>query len=133
RGGGTMNTDVAAASHGASPARPVSALADAVLARARSAPSALAVEDGAHRLDHAGLDRLSGRVAARLRALGVGPGQAVAVCLPRSWRLVCVMLGIRRAGATVVPLDRLSPSGRQRHILDDSGAVAVVAHDELPD
>ncbi|MBZ9645045.1 non-ribosomal peptide synthetase [Streptomyces sp. PSKA30] len=127
-----MSTDVTSPSGGASPSRSASALADAVLARARRTPSAVAVEDDTHLLDHAGLDRLSGRVAARLRDLGVGPGQAVAVCLPRSWRLVCVMLGIRRAGATVVPLDRLSPSDRQRHILDDSGAVAIV-HDELPD
>ncbi|MFB7776202.1 SDR family NAD(P)-dependent oxidoreductase [Streptomyces bauhiniae] len=126
-----MNTFVNSSRDDASPSRSASALADAVLAQARRTPSAVAVEDGTHLLGHAGLDRLSVRVAARLRDFGVGPGQTVAVCLPRSWRLVCVMLGIRRAGAVVVPLDRLSPSDRQRHILDDSGAVAVV-HDELP-
>ncbi|UXX97504.1 amino acid adenylation domain-containing protein [Streptomyces sp. AD2-2] len=91
-------------------------------------PSAVAVEDGSRTLDHAELERASGRVATRLHAAGVRPGHAVAVHLPRSWQLICVMLGIRRAGATVVPLDRLSPPDRQRHILDDSGAVAVV-HD----
>ncbi|GAA4803753.1 amino acid adenylation domain-containing protein [Streptomyces ziwulingensis] len=125
-----MSTDVTSVS-GSAARRPASALADAVLARSRRTPSAVVVEDGTHLLDHAGLDRLSGLVAARLRDLGVGPGQAVAVCLPRSWRLVCVLLGVRRAGATVVPLDRLSPPDRRRHILDDSGAVAVV-HDGLP-
>ncbi|MEV5955022.1 amino acid adenylation domain-containing protein [Streptomyces sp. NPDC051987] len=103
-------------------------LAAAVLDQARRTPSAVAVEDGDRLLDYAELDLLSARVAARLRERGVGAGQSVAVCLPRSWQLVCVMLGIRRAGATVVPLDRLSPPDRQRHILDDSGAVAVV-HD----
>ncbi|MFJ3803391.1 amino acid adenylation domain-containing protein [Streptomyces sp. NPDC090088] len=107
---------------------PEAGLAAAVLDRARRTPSAVAVEDGGRLLDYAELDLLSGRVAERLRERGVGAGQSVAVCLPRSWRLVCVMLGIRRAGATVVPLDRLSPPDRQRHILDDSGAVAVV-HD----
>ncbi|MFJ2814607.1 amino acid adenylation domain-containing protein [Streptomyces sp. NPDC087294] len=107
---------------------PASVLAEAVLARARRTPSAVAVEDGTRTVDYAELDRLSARVAARLRERGVLPGQAVAVCLPRSWQLVCVMLGIRRAGATVVPLDRLSPPDRQRHILDDSAAVTVV-HD----
>ncbi|OOK74698.1 AMP-binding enzyme family protein [Mycobacterium kansasii] len=50
----------------------------------------------------------------------------MAICLPRSWQLVCVMLGIRRAGATVVPLDADSPVTRQHHILADSGSVAVV-------
>ncbi|MFJ6079996.1 amino acid adenylation domain-containing protein [Streptomyces sp. NPDC092369] len=117
---------------GRRPATPAAAestsLADAVLDQARRTPSAVAVEDGDRVLDYTELERVSGRVAARLRAQGVRPGHAVAVCLPRSWQLVCVMLGIRRAGATVVPLDRLSPPDRQRHILDDSGAVAVV-HD----
>ncbi|MER5433478.1 amino acid adenylation domain-containing protein [Streptomyces sp. NPDC002588] len=117
----------------ATPAPPApTALADAVLDQARRTPSAPAVEDGGRLLDYTELEQASGRVAARLRAGGVRPGHAVAVCLPRSWQLVCVMLGIRRAGATVVPLDRLSPPDRQRHILDDSGAVAVVHDREHP-
>ncbi|MFE1794792.1 amino acid adenylation domain-containing protein [Streptomyces sp. NPDC059517] len=103
-------------------------LADAVLDQARLTPDALAVADGDHRLDYAGLDQASLRVARGLRARGVRAGQAVAVRLPRSWQLVCVMLGIRRAGATVVPLDGQSPAERRRHILDDSAAVALV-HD----
>lgn len=113
---------------GPAPAVTPSALADAVLAQARRTPGAPAVEDGAVALDYAALDRASRHVAHALRAEGVCAGDAVAVRLPRSWRLVCVLLGIRRLGATVVPLDRLSPPDRQRHILDDSGAVAVV-HD----
>ncbi|MFI6408437.1 amino acid adenylation domain-containing protein [Streptomyces sp. NPDC050548] len=106
-------------------------LAETVLAQARRTPAAPAVEDGDRVLDYTELERASGLVAARLRAAGVRPGHAVAVHLPRSWQLVCVMLGIRRAGATVVPLDRLSPPDRQRHILDDSGAVAVIHGDGL--
>ncbi|MGV9933740.1 amino acid adenylation domain-containing protein [Streptomyces olivaceoviridis] len=106
-----------------------STLADAVLVQARRTPDLPAVEDGSVVLDYAGLERASGRVAGRLRGAGVRPGDAVAVCLPRSWRLVCVMLGIRRLGATVVPLDRLSPPERQRHILTDAQVVAVVQDD----
>ncbi|MFH8462640.1 amino acid adenylation domain-containing protein [Streptomyces sp. NPDC017991] len=103
-------------------------LAEAVLAQARLSPDAVAVVEGDHSLDYAALDRASLRVARGLRARGVCAGQAVAVRLPRSWQLVCVMLGIRRAGATVVPLDAQSPAERRRHILDDSAAVALV-HD----
>ncbi|MFD6285625.1 amino acid adenylation domain-containing protein [Streptomyces sp. NPDC060205] len=109
---------------GSSAAGPL--LADAVLEQARLTPDSLAVVDGDHRLDYAGLDHASLRVASGLRARGVRAGQAVAVRLPRSWQLVCVMLGIRRAGATVVPLDAQSPAERRRHILDDSAAVALV-------
>ncbi|MEV7143036.1 amino acid adenylation domain-containing protein [Streptomyces tauricus] len=107
---------------------PGASLAEAVLGQARRTPGALAVLDGDHSLDYAALDQASLRVARGLRSRGVQAGQAVAVRLPRSWQLVCVMLGIRRAGATVVPLDAQSPAGRRRHILDDSAAVALV-HD----
>ncbi|MEV5791439.1 amino acid adenylation domain-containing protein [Streptomyces sp. NPDC052192] len=109
----------------------LSLLADSVRAQAARTPSEPAVEDGDRRLDYAELDAIADRVAARLRGAGILAGQAVAVALPRSWQLVCVMLGIRRHGCTVVPLDRLSPADRRGHILDDSGAVAVV-HDNTP-
>ncbi|MER7679605.1 amino acid adenylation domain-containing protein [Streptomyces sp. NPDC096934] len=108
-------------------------LADAVLAQARRRPAATAVIDGERALDYAELDRRSLAVARGLRAHGVRPGQAVAVRLPRSWQLVCVMLGIRRAGATVVPLDAQSPAGRRRHILDDSGARVLVLDTDTED
>ncbi|MFJ2766356.1 amino acid adenylation domain-containing protein [Streptomyces sp. NPDC087300] len=108
-------------------------LAAAVLRRARSHPSAPAVVDGAHRLDYAELDAASASVAEALRGHGVRPGQAVAVCLPRSWQLVCAMLGILRAGAVVVPLDAQSPPDRRRHILTDAACVAVLHADTEPD
>ncbi|MEK8169549.1 AMP-binding protein [Streptomyces sp. M19] len=75
----------------------------------------------------------SAAVADALRRHGVRPGQAVAVCLPRSWRLVCAMLGVLRLGAVVVPLDALSPPERRRHILTDSAAVALVHGAEPPE
>ncbi|WP_329460495.1 non-ribosomal peptide synthetase [Streptomyces sp. NBC_01497] len=106
-------------------------LAGAVHAQSLRTPHADAVIDGEHRLDHAALDAAAATVAAALRARGVRRGQAVALALPRSWRLVCAMLGVLRAGACVVPLDRLSPPHRRGHILADSGAVAVV-HDGTP-
>ncbi|MGW4037771.1 SDR family NAD(P)-dependent oxidoreductase [Streptomyces sp. NPDC004778] len=105
-------------------------LAAAVLAQARSTPGAPAIEDGDTVLDYAELVRGACRVAERLRAAGVTRGQAVAVRLPRSWRLVSVMLGIRLAEAVVVPLDRLSPPDRQRHIVEDSAARVLVHDDE---
>ncbi|MEV0261934.1 SDR family NAD(P)-dependent oxidoreductase [Streptomyces sp. NPDC050617] len=106
--------------------RPAAGLARNVLAQARRTPAAVAVADGATVLDYAGLDAASAAVARALRRRGVGPGQAVAVCLPRSWQLICAMLGILRLGAAVVPLDAQSPPERRRHILADSASVAVL-------
>ncbi|MFC4465703.1 amino acid adenylation domain-containing protein [Streptomyces xiangluensis] len=89
-------------------------------------PQAQAVADGDVRLDYATLNAAAAAVAEALGRQGVAPGQAVAVALPRSWRLVCVMLGILRLGAQVVPLDTQSPAERRRFILDDSAAAALV-------
>lgn len=94
--------------------------------RALRSPAAQAVTDGEVRLDYAALNAGAASVAEGLARLGVTPGQAVAVALPRSWRLVCVMLGILRLGARVVPLDTQSPAERRRFILEDSAADVVV-------
>ncbi|RCH64498.1 amino acid adenylation domain-containing protein [Streptomyces sp. SDr-06] len=111
---------------GAAPHSPAPGLAAAVLDRARRHSSAPALIDGEHILDYAHLDTASAAVADALHRRGVRPGQAVAVCLPRSWQLVCAMLGILRLGAVVVPLDAQSPPERQHHILTDSASVAVL-------
>ncbi|MFJ2738255.1 amino acid adenylation domain-containing protein [Streptomyces sp. NPDC087440] len=108
---------------------PAPGLAAAVLDGARRHPSELAVLDGARRLTYAELDALSAAVAQVLHAHGVRPGQAVAVCLPRSWHLVCVMLGVLRAGAVVVPLDAQSPPERRRYVLADASSAVVVHAD----
>ncbi|MGA4838195.1 amino acid adenylation domain-containing protein [Streptomyces sp. G45] len=106
-------------------------LARAVLDRARRHPEAVAVVDGDRVLDYAGLDAASRAVAEALRAHGVRPGQTVAVCLPRSWQLVCAMLGVLRLGAAVVPLDAQSPAERRAYILGDA-ACGIVVHGEAP-
>ncbi|GAB2934265.1 non-ribosomal peptide synthetase [Micromonospora polyrhachis] len=107
-------------------------LAHAVLAQIRRTPEAVAVVDGDRQLSYAELDVASAGVARSLRQHGVRPGQAVAVRLPRSWQLVCAMFGLLRLGATVVPVDRQSPPERQRHMLRDSAAVALVHGPEEP-
>lgn len=94
--------------------------------RALRTPHAEAVVDGEVRLDYATLNVAAATVAQELGRQGITAGQAVAVAMPRSWRLVGVMLGILRLGAQVVPLDTQSPAERRHFILRDSAAVAVV-------
>ncbi|MFD3376711.1 amino acid adenylation domain-containing protein [Streptomyces sp. NPDC058697] len=94
--------------------------------RALRTPHAEAVVDGEVCLDYATLNVAAAGVAQELGRRGVTAGQAVAVALPRSWRLVCVMLGILRLGAQVVPLDTQSPAERRHFILRDSAAAALV-------
>ena len=101
-------------------------LVEGVLAQARRTPEAVAVEDLDTALRYADLEQRSRQVAHALARAGITAGQAVAVCLPRSWQLVCAMLGILRLGATVVPIDRQSPPERIAHMLADSASRALI-------
>lgn len=89
----------------------------------RDAP-ALADKNGT--LDHAGLDRAVGQLAAGLLARGLAPGDRVATWLPKN-RLACLMpLAAARAGLVHVPVNPLLKHGQVAHILADSGARLLI-------
>ncbi|MFG7944647.1 amino acid adenylation domain-containing protein, partial [Streptomyces cacaoi] len=83
-------------------------------------PDAVAVVAGPVRLDYRTLDARSARVARLLAGRGIGPGDRVAVALPRGAGLVVALLGVLRSGAAYVPLDPGYPAGRLRGILADA-------------
>ncbi|WP_371483894.1 amino acid adenylation domain-containing protein [Kitasatospora sp. NBC_00315] len=70
----------------------------------------------------AGADRL----ALRLRALGVGRDDRVAVCLEQSPELAVALVGVLRAGGCYLPLDPEAPSSRLDALVADAGAVVLV-------
>jgi amino acid adenylation domain-containing protein len=111
---------------------PVSGTLDSLfLARAEEAPDAVAATDGAAALTYAGLAERSRRLAVRLAAAGVAPGQPVALLLARSLDLVVAVLGVLRAGGAYLPLDPAHPRERLAFMLADSGAPAVVTRSDL--
>ena len=65
-------------------------------------------------------------IAAQARRHGVGPGDRVAILLPRGARLLPAILGIWSVGASYVPLDPIYPGQRLAAMLGDSGAAAIV-------
>ncbi|MEV4684170.1 amino acid adenylation domain-containing protein [Streptomyces kurssanovii] len=67
------------------------------------------------------------RLAHHLHALGVRPGDHVAVHMDRSPDLVTALVAVVRAGAVYVPVDPANPPERVRYLLADSGARVVVA------
>jgi amino acid adenylation domain-containing protein len=87
------------------------------VARRPGAPAA--VLDG-ELLTYGALDRQAGALAARLRALGVGPESRVGLCLPRSFDLLAALLAVLKAGAAYVPLDPANPRDRLSFLLADS-------------
>ena len=76
------------------------------------------------------LDQLSNKVARALLRLGVAPGDRVGILAPKAAPAVIAVYGALKAGACYVPLDPKAPSGRLSHIVQDSGAVAIVADEE---
>ena len=102
--------------------RPVTCgLHDLFREQARKAPGAIALADGEARMTYGELDRLSNRLAHRLRALGVGPESLVGLCLEPSAEMIVGLLGILKAGGAYVPLDPAYPRERLAFILEDTG------------
>lgn len=79
-----------------------------------------AVLGGEGKLTYGELDDRSNRLAARLKAEGVGPESLVAVKLERSFDLVVALLAIFKAGGAYLPIDPAWPQERVAFILDDA-------------
>ncbi|WP_116829127.1 non-ribosomal peptide synthetase [Pseudomonas syringae] len=78
-------------------------------------------------LSYSQLNTQANRLAHHLLTLGVGPDVRVAVCIERSLELPVALLAVLKAGGAYVPLDPDYPSGRLRHILDDTSPVVLLA------
>lgn len=72
------------------------------------------------------IDDVSGRVAASLRALGVGRGDKVAVQLPNLPHFLLAYFGILKAGAVMVPLNPLLRAPEIAYHLGDSQARMLI-------
>ena len=77
-------------------------------------------------LSYGELDRRSDALASRLRAMGAGTDQPIALCLPRSPQAVVAALAILKAGAAYLPIDPEYPPARLRRILEDAGASLAI-------
>ncbi|KAF2767928.1 acetyl-CoA synthetase-like protein [Teratosphaeria nubilosa] len=64
------------------------------------------------------------------RILSLKQGDIVPICMNRSLDMVITMIAVLKSGAAYTVLDPDSPSGRNARIVKDSGAKAVLAHEE---
>ncbi|HLM68263.1 MAG TPA: AMP-binding protein, partial [Longimicrobium sp.] len=94
-------------------------------------PDAVAVAADDATLTYGELYARAGRLAGRLRRLGVGPDVRVAVLVERSAALVVAQLAVARAGGACVSLDPAGPAERTAYMLRGSGAAAVVTRAAL--
>jgi amino acid adenylation domain-containing protein len=99
--------------------------------QAASTPDAEALVFGDERLTYEELNRRANQLAHYLRALGVGPEVAVALCVERSVEMIVGLLGILKAGGYYVPLDPAYPRQRLRFMLEDSQARVLLTQESL--
>ncbi|MER7372427.1 non-ribosomal peptide synthetase [Streptomyces lanatus] len=104
------------------------------LSRAEQAPDRPALlwgTDGV--LSYGELAERARRIAAALAAQAVGPGDRVAVRLPKGPDQVAAVLGVLTAGAAYVPVGRDHPPARRDRVLSRAGArVAFITEDTAP-
>ncbi|AGL19084.1 non-ribosomal peptide synthetase [Actinoplanes sp. N902-109] len=105
---------------------PVATIPTLIRDRAARNPHAVALVDDHCSVTYAELTESAGRIAGRLRKLGVGPETCVGVCTPRSADMVVAALGVLFAGAAYVPLDPDHPAERLHHMLHQTGARHVL-------
>lgn len=98
-----------------------------VARQAARAPLAIAIADDGTSLRYGELVLAVNALAARLQAAGAGPGSHVALLADRSAAALVGLLAIVACGAAYVPLDPALPEARLRFMLDDAGAIALVA------
>ena len=79
------------------------------------------------------LDDMSDRFASFLFDIGIKRGDRVATQLPNSIEHVIVYFGIIKAGAVSVPFNVMYKKSEAVHILNDSGAIALVISNNLYD
>jgi amino acid adenylation domain-containing protein len=98
-------------------------------AQVQRTPHEIAALFGDEQLTYQELDQRAGRLARRLRSLGVGPEVRVGLCMERSLQAMIGLLAVLKAGGAYVPLDPAFPKERLAFMLEDA-RVSVLLSDE---
>lgn len=98
---------------------------------AAAAPDHLAVVGPSSSYTYGELNNRANAVAARLRDLGIDPGDRVVIWAEKSPEMVAAMQAVLRLGAAYVPADRNVPERRVAAMARDCRASAIVTGAEL--
>ncbi|KAL2916101.1 hypothetical protein HK105_204192 [Polyrhizophydium stewartii] len=122
----TQHAMIARFSHGERVPLPFALVHHGFEARAKQHPDWRAVEHGDAHLSYGDLDACGSALAAALASHGVQRGSRVAVVMQRSIEFVVALVGVLKAGATIVPVDSSFPADRIQFMLDDASVCAIV-------
>ncbi len=89
-------------------------------------PEATAITCGERSWTYREVEETANRLAHLLAGRGVGPGQRVALLLPRSAEAIIAILAVLKTGAAYVPIDPAVPSARIAFMLDDAAPIAAI-------
>ena len=103
---------------------------DLIVQHGRNQGRKPALLEGTRRLDWAGFDAATNRVANGLLELGLGPGTRLAVLMSNSIEMALVLFGAGKAGVSVVPLNVSVADAAVAAMMRDSAASAVAASGE---
>ena len=100
-------------------------------AQVARAPEAVALTFEGRSLSYGELDEASNRLAHLLAGQGAGPGESVALLVPRSVEAIVAILAVLKTGAAYVPMDPAHPDARIGFMLGDAAPVAAVTTADL--
>src|SRR5690606_8481697 len=84
---------------------------------------------GGHTMTYAELDRKSNQFARLLQNDGVAVGDRVGISVERSMNMIVALMGILKAGASYLPLDRTYPAERISQIIVNSDLACLIRDD----
>lgn len=102
-------------------------LHDLLDATARRTPAAPALSRRGEVMEYQELRRRSLALASALAAIGIGPGDRIAVCMQNRPEVVLLALAASRLGAIFVPASPLLRARQLAYLIDHSGARMLVA------
>jgi glycopeptidolipid biosynthesis protein len=113
------------------PPTPAVSIPELFAAQVARTPHALALVCEGRSLTYGELDEAANRLAHVLAGRGVGPGERVALLLPRAVDAVVAIMAVLKTGAAYVPLDPAHPDERIGFVLRDAAPVLAVTTPEL--
>jgi amino acid adenylation domain-containing protein/non-ribosomal peptide synthase protein (TIGR01720 family) len=103
----------------------------AFAAQVARVPEAVAISAGERSWTYREVEQAANRLAHMLAREGVGPGQRVALLLPRTAAAIVAMLAVLKTGAAYVPIDPVVPAARSEFVLTDAAPIAAITTAEL--
>lgn len=95
------------------------------------APHAVALTFQGRSMTYRELDHAANRLAQLLASRGAGPGESIALMVPRSDDAIVALLAVLKTGAAYLPIDPAVPVARLEFILADAAPIAVATTGEL--